>query len=184
MTAATAMSLPLLIVTSAPNSRARLEARVVDVDRDDVRGRVELRGHDGREADRPGADDRDGVARLDAAVEDADLEGRGQDVRQEEHLLVRQRVRHPVDRRVRERHTRVLGLQPVDQVAEDPASSAGAETVVAFLAEATATARRDARDEHAVTDLEGRDGAAFLDDRADRLVAKDRPRLSPRARPL
>ena len=104
-------------------------------------GRVELRRHHCGEADRPRADDRDGVARLDAAVEHADLVRRRQDVGEEEHLLVRQILRHLVDGGVRERDARVLGLEPVDQVAEDPAASAGAEAVVALLAEAAAAAR-------------------------------------------
>ena len=72
--------------------------------------------------------------------EHADLVGRRQDVGEEEHLLVAQPLRHLVDRRVRERHPCVLGLKPVDQVAEDPAAAAGAEAVVALLAEAAASA--------------------------------------------
>ena len=146
-------------------------------------GREELRRHDRREPDRPCADDRDGVARLHPAVQDADLERRRQDVGEEEHVLVGQPFRHLVDGRVGERHARELGLEPVDRVAEDPAAAAGAEAVVALLAEPAAPARGDARDEDA-----GRPGStvvtadADLDDRADRLVAEDRARLSPRAR--
>ena len=106
----------------------------------------------------------------------------GQDVREEEHLLVRERLRHLVDGRVGERNAGELGLEPVDQVAEDPAAAAGAEAVVALAAEAAAAARRDARDEHAVAFLQRRDRRARLDDRADGLVAEHRARLSPRAR--
>ena len=68
-------------------------------------------------------------------------------------------IGHLVHGRVGERHSRVLGLQPVDQVAEDPAASAGAQAVMALLAEPTAAARRDAGDEHAVALLEGADRA-------------------------
>ena len=138
----------------------------------------------GGEADRAGADDRDGVAGLDAAVQDADLVRGRQDVGEEQHLLVAQLLRHLVDGRVGERHARELRLEPVDQVAEDPAASAGAEAVVAFLAEAAAAAGGDARDEHAVAFGERRDAAAGLDDRADGLVAEDRPGLDLRARRL
>ena len=116
------------------------------------------------------------------AVQDADLVRGRQDVGEEQHLLVAQLVGHLVDGRVGERHARELGLEAVDQVAEDPAAAAGAEAVVALLAEAAAPARGDARDEHAVARLERRDRGADLDDRADGLVAEDRPRLSPRAR--
>jgi hypothetical protein len=63
--------------------------------------------------DRPGADDRDGVARLDAAGEDADLVRSGKNVGEEEHLLVAQFAGHLVDGRVGERNARKLGLQAV-----------------------------------------------------------------------
>ena len=119
----------------------------------------------------------DRVARLDASVEDADLVRGRKDVGEEQDLLVREPVRHLVDRGVGERHAGELGLQPVDEVAEDPASAAGAEPVAAFLAEAAPPAGRDAGDEHAVSRLERRHGASGLDDRADGLVAEDRAGL-------
>ena len=62
-------------------------------------------------------------------------------------------------------------------MAEDPAAAAGAEAVAALLAEAAAAAGGDAGDEHAVARLERRDRGADLDDRADGLVAEDRPGL-------
>jgi hypothetical protein len=62
-------------------------------------------------------------------------------------------------------------------VAEDPAAATVAEAVVAFLAETAAAARRDARDEHAVSGGQRRHRVADLDDRADGLVAEDRARL-------
>ena len=65
-----------------------LESGVGDVESDDATGRVEACGHDRRQTDRAGPDDRDRVARDDSAVEDADLVGRGQDVCQEQRLLV------------------------------------------------------------------------------------------------
>jgi hypothetical protein len=58
-------------------------------------------------------------------------------------------------------------------MAQDPASAADAESVVAFLAEAAAPARRDAGDENPVSYLERRDGRALFDDRAHRFVAED-----------
>ena len=140
-------------------------------------GREQLGGQDRRQPDRAGADDRDRVAGLHAAVQHADLERGRKDVGEEQHLLVGQLLRDLVDGRVGERHARVLGLEPVDQVAEDPAAAAGAEAVAGLLAEAAAPARGDARDEHAVAGLERRDRVADLEDRADGLVAEDRPGL-------
>ncbi len=153
-----------------------LEPRVGEIDRDDPCRCVQLGRHDGGEPDRARPDDGHGVAGLDAAVQDTHLVGRREDVREEEHLLVAQAFRDLVHRGVRERDARELGLKPVDQMAEDPAAPAGAEAVVALLAEAAASARRDARDEHPVARRDRRDGGADLDDGADGLVAEDRPR--------
>src|SRR5262245_42703218 len=61
-------------------------------------------------------------------------------------------------------------------MAEDPAAAARAQAVVALAAEAAPAARRDARHEHAVAFLQGRDGRPRLDDRADSLVAEHRAR--------
>ena len=160
-----------------PELERLLEASVVEVDRDDPTRRVQLGRHDRREPDRARSDDCDRVSGLDAPVQNADLVGRRQDVGEEEHLLVAQGVWNLVDRRVRERHTGELGLQAVDQMAEDPAATAGAEAVVALLAEAAAPARGDARDEHAVAGRNRRDGRTDLDDGADGLVPENRSRL-------
>ena len=140
-------------------------------------GVCSLRGHDRGEPDRARADDRDGVARLDAAVENADLVRGRQDVGEEEHLLVAQVVRHLVDGRVGERHPGELGLQAVDQMAEDPAPAAAAEAVVASLQK-----RQRPHDVMHETSTrspahDGCDRGADLDDRADGLVAEDRARL-------
>ena len=154
-----------------------LEARVGEIDRDDATRCVQLRRHDRRETDRSRPDDRDGVAGLDPAVENADLIRRRQDVGEEQHLLVAERIRHLVDGRIGERHSGELGLQPVDQVPEDPAAATRAEAVLRLLAEAAASAGGDARDEHAIAGHDGRHSRADLDDRADGLVAEDRSRL-------
>src|SRR5262245_35473461 len=151
-----------------------VEARVREVDRDDPPGRVQLRRHDRGQADRPCPDDRDRVARLHVAVQHANLVGGREDVGEEQHLLVGELVRHLVDRGVRERHPRQLRLEPVDQVAEDPAAASGAEAVVAFLAEPAAPARREARHQPAIARFVRRRRVAGLDDRSDRLVAEDR----------
>ena len=151
-----------------------LEAAVGHVDRDDPPRRVQLRGEDRGEADRPGADDRHGVAGRDHAGEHADLVGGGEDVGEEQHLLVAQPLRDLVDGVVGERHARELGLQPVDQVAEDPATAGQALAVAALLAVAAAPARAHARHEHAIAGRDGRDACADLLDGADGLVTQDR----------
>jgi hypothetical protein len=79
---------------------------------------------------RPGADDRHGVTGRDGAGEHADLIGGGEDVGEEQDLLVAQTLRDLVDRVVGERHARELGLQPVDQVAEDPATAGSVPQIV------------------------------------------------------
>ena len=176
-TAATAILVPVVDRRVCAELARLREAPRIEVDRDDAAGREQLRGHDRGEADRARADDRDRVARADPAVQDADLVRRGQDVREEQHLLVGERLRHLVHGRVGERHARELCLEPVDEVAEDPAASAGAKAVVALAAEAAAAARRDAGHEHAVALVQRRDAAARLDDGADGLVAEDGPWL-------
>ena len=115
------------------------------------------------------------------AVQDADLVGRRQDVGEEQHLLVAQALRHLVDGVIGERDTRQLGLEAVDHVAEDPAAATAAQAVMPFLAEAAATARADARHEHAIADGDRRHRCADLDDGADRLVTEDPSRLHLRA---
>src|SRR6266542_2601290 len=125
--------------------RARLrETSEIEVDRDDATRREQLGGHDRGEVDRARADDRNRVAGADPSVQDPDLVRRRQDVREEQHLLIGQRLRHLVDGGVGERDASELRLEPVDQVTEDSASSAGAETVVALTAEPAMAARGDA----------------------------------------
>ena len=99
---------------------------LVEVDRDDLRGAVEAGGGDDGETDRPGADDGDGVARLDPPVLDADLEARREDVGEQHRRVVGHTVGQPVERVVRERDPDQLGLGAVDEVAEDPADPRGA----------------------------------------------------------
>ena len=176
ITASTGSVVPLLIVSSAPNSWAwvrRASAMSIAMMRAGVKSRAVMI------AERP-----TGPAPITAMVSpgrtrpfsDADLERGGQDVGQEEHLLVGEVLRELVDRRVGERHAGVLGLHPVDRVAEDPAAAAHADAVVALLAEPAAPAGADAREQHAVALGHGADAASGLDHRADRLVSQHRPR--------
>jgi hypothetical protein len=82
-----------------------------------------------------------------------------------------------VDGCVREGNPGELGLEAVDQMAEDPAATTGAEAVARLLAEPAAPARRDAGDQHAVAGKERRNGVADLDHGSDGFVAEDPARL-------
>ena len=111
----------------------------------------------------------------DAAVLDADLVARREDVGEEEDLLVADALGHEVHRRLGERDARVLGLHAVDQVAEDPADPADGLAVGGHpgLARPAAPARGDRGHEHPVALLQRRDRGAGLDHRADRFMAED-----------
>jgi hypothetical protein len=82
---------------------------------------------------------------------------------------------HRVRRRVSERDAHVLGLRPVDQVAEDPAAATQALPVAPLTAEAARAASGDAGDEHAVTRDDVLHARADHLDGPDRLVAQDPP---------
>jgi hypothetical protein len=124
----------------------------------------------------PGTDDCDDVCGTHRSVEHADLVGGGQDIGQHQHLLVADAVGNLVRRTVGERYPDVFGLRAVDQVAEDPAASPQALAVCALPAIPAATARRDARDKHPVTDCHPLQGRPDLDDGAHGFVSKHAPR--------
>ncbi len=147
---------------------------VVEVDRDDPPGRIEARGENRRKSDRPGADDCHDIARCDLAVEHTNLEGGRQDVGEEQNLLVRELLGDLVDGVIGERNACILRLQTVDQMAEDPATTAETLPVASFLAVATAPAGADARHQHPVADGDRAHARADLLHGADRLVAEHR----------
>ena len=75
-------------------------------------------------------------------------------MRQEEDLLVGELDGDLVHRGVSERNASVFGLEAVDQVAEDPASAAGALAVATLLAEPAAPTRGHARHQDVIAALE------------------------------
>ena len=79
------------------------------VDADDLARAEDARELERHQADRAAADHGDRLARLQVGPAQAGV-GRGNDVRQEQHLLVAETVRHLARAVVRERHARVLGL--------------------------------------------------------------------------
>jgi hypothetical protein len=153
---------------------------LTEVDHDDPRRGVQLRGHDRRQADRACAHDGHGIARTHAAVLDAYLERGRKDVGQEKNLLVGQSRGNFVKRVVRKRDTCVFGLKAVDEVAEDPATAACALAIAGLLAEPAAAARGDAGNQDVVSDLKLGDAGACLDNGAHRFVAEDGPWLARR----
>jgi hypothetical protein len=144
------------------------------LDRDDPAGAGDCRGHDRGQPDGTGTDDRDRVARLHAAVLHADLEARGQDVGEKQHLLIGHAIRDKVDRGLGIGYAGELGLHAVDQVVEDPADPTHRLAVGgdAALAGATAPARGDRGDEDPVALLQSVDRRAGFDNRPDRLVSE------------
>ena len=175
MTVSTALPSALLIARRGAEALGHLEAIVVEIDHDDLGRRVELRGEQRREPDRPRADDRHGASRLDLAVEHAALEAGRQDVAQHHQRLFVGAVGNGIEARVRVGDADELGLRAVDLVAEDPAAGRAVRVhqlaaIVAFAAGA------DAGDQHPVSRLERRDGRPDLLDDADALVAQDAAR--------
>ncbi len=154
------------------------------IDRHHVRGRVQLRAEHGSESDGTCPDDRHGVAGLDLAVEDADLVTRGQDVGEVEDLFVGEALRDRVRGGVGERHARVLGLNAVDGVPEDPSSASQALPELPETAEPAASARGDARQEHTVSWPHRSNCRTYLLDGADGFVAEDRTRAVSGTSPL
>ena len=125
------------------------------------------------EPDRPGTDDGDDIAGTDLTVEHADLVAGRQDVGQHQHCFVADAGGNRIGRQVGERNSHELGLRAVDLVAEDPTSATEALAAMALAAVLARAARRDARDQHAVSDLDSSGAVADSRDCADGLVAED-----------
>jgi hypothetical protein len=88
-----------------------LQAVVHAVHREDVRGAEEVGRLHGEQANGPGAENGDGVARADPAALGADV-ARRKDVAEEERVLVAHVRGHLVTQIVGERHPDALGLAP------------------------------------------------------------------------
>src|SRR5919199_2391743 len=170
-----------------------LEPVVVLVDGDDALRAEHHGAGDGELPDRPGAEDGDHLPALDLAELGAHV-ARREDVREEQHLLVREVVLDLDRADVGERDARVLGLAAgvsagQVRVAEDPGRPVAEDLLghapvgVAVLAggvelvparPAVAAGDRERHDD-AVADLEVPHPTADLDDLAHELVAEDVP---------
>ena len=116
------------------------------------------------QTDRAGADDRDHVARLDVAVADADLEAGRQDVGQHHRGFVGDAVGQLVQRVVGEGDAHDSAWVPSIRWPRihpmpDGAFVGQAVREESLVAVGAGAARGDAGDDHAVADVEGRDGA-------------------------
>src|ERR1035437_5548488 len=101
-------------------ARRNREALVVQIDHDDLGGRVELGGEQRSEPDRPRSDDRYRAPRRDLTVEDAALETGRQNIAAHDQRLFVLAIENRIESRIRVRDADELGLGAVDRVAEDP----------------------------------------------------------------
>ncbi len=150
-----------------------VETGVSQVDGDDVARRVQLSSEYGGQSDRTGSDHGHRVAGLHVPVQDPDLERGGKDVGQHQDLLVACPLRQFVRRGVGEGHPDELGLRPIDEVTQDPATTAEALAVAAFPAESAPSTGADARHEDPISGHHGRDGCTDRLDGTDRFVTED-----------
>ena len=165
------------------------------IDRDDPLGSEQERALDRELADGAAAPDGHGVARLDLAVLGRHVAG-GKDVREEQDLLVGERVRHLQRADVGKRHPGVFrlaaGIAAVHvRIAEEsrrriavqllrhPGVRVGvvAQRPELLLAEEAMPAGDRERHHHAVADLQARVAAADVHHLAHELVAEDVPLL-------
>jgi hypothetical protein len=94
----------------------------VKVDHQNLRGRIELRGQQRGQPDRPRSHDGHGVTWLHLAVQHPALEGRRENVAEHhERFFIRVR-RQSVQTRVGMRGAHVLRLRAIDRVAENPSA--------------------------------------------------------------
>ena len=147
---------------------------VVEIDHEDRRRRIELRGQQYCEPDRPGADDRHAVSWLHLAIQDAAFKARREDVAEHHQRFLIGVGGDGVQARVGMRNAHVLGLRPIDGVPQDP-PTVPAVRVHRPPAEVAFAARGHAGDQDLVAGANAGDtGSDTLDD-ADTLVSENAP---------
>ena len=179
MTVSAALPSVLLMVRGGAEALRHFQAIVVEIDHDDLGGRIELRREQRGEPDRPGADDRHRRTRRDLAVEHAAFEAGRQDVAQHDQRLFVRAFGNRIKARVGVRDADVLGLRAIDLVAENPAAGR-AMRIHAATAVLALAAGRDAGDENAVAGTECGDAGADGIDDADAFMAEDAARCAGR----
>ena len=111
-------------------------------------------------------------ARRHLAVQNSAFEAGGQDVAQHHKRLLVGALRDRIETRIGVGDADILGLCPIDLVAENPAAG-GAMRVHAAPAILAFAARRDARNQHVVARMEGGHAGACLVDHANAFMAQD-----------
>jgi len=97
------------------------QTAVVQVNHDELRRRIELRGQQGRESNRTSADDRHRITRCHLAIQHPALEAGRQDVAQHHQRLFIGAFRNTVEAGIGVGDAHVLRLSPIDGVAKNPA---------------------------------------------------------------
>jgi hypothetical protein len=145
-----------LIVVVAPKRARDLETLVVEVNHDDLRGRVELRRQQSRQSDGARTHDRHGRTWRNLAIQDTTLEAGRQNIAQHHQRLVVGAGGDRIQAGVGMWRPHVFGLRTVDLVAENPAAglAMGIHSAPAVLALA---ARRDAGNQNAIAFAESCD---------------------------
>ena len=144
----------------------------IEVDHQNRRGRIELRGQQRGQPDRTRAHDRHRVTRLNLAVQHAALEGGRENVAEHHERFFIRVLGQVIQARVGMRDAHVLRLGAVDRVAENP-SARPAVRIHALAAQITLPARADARDEHPIAFAKRRHERTDGLDDADAFVAEN-----------
>src|SRR5690606_27946090 len=99
-----------------------IQTVLIEIDHDDLRPRIELRGVKRRQTDRPGTDDGVRSAGLYFAVQHTAFEACRQDVAQHDQGLLVHAFRDRIEAGVGMRDADIFGLRPVYGVAKNPAA--------------------------------------------------------------
>ena len=155
-----------------------LQPVVVKVDHDDLARREELRRQQGGKADGASADNGDadsGVLHL--AVEDTAFKPGRQDVAQQHQRFLVYTLRQEMQAGVGMGNADILGLGPVNGIAQNP-TAAGAMRIHAATTIVAFSAGRNAGNQHMIARLEARAGGAGAVDNADAFMAQNPPRCT------
>jgi hypothetical protein len=148
----------------------QLQAVIIYVNHNNLGRRIELRREQGGEPDGAGANDGDGRARLNLAVEHAAFEAGGQDVTQHDERIFVRACGNVIETGIGKGNAHIFGLRAVDRVAEDPAAI-DAVRVHAAAAIIAFSAGRDSRHDHTIADMKPGDRRPDFLDHTDALMA-------------
>jgi len=145
---------------------------IVQVDHDDLRRRIELGRQQRRQSYRSGANNADGAARLNLAIQNPAFKSSRQNIAQHDEGFFVQALRDGIQAGVGMRYPHKFRLCPVDLVAQDPAAC-GAVGIHQFAAVKALAAGADAGNQDPVSWLERGDSGANGIDHPDTFMAKN-----------